>query len=618
MVSSGEVWNKGFMLVALLLSCSLSVIASQAIDNRIVVALEEPASDSTVSGVGNLRGWAVGPDGIDHVEFYVNGVLKKEIPYGGARGDVANAYPNFPDSRYSGFSSAYAYSLLMPGTHTLKVKAVSAGGKYKEASNTFKVTRFHKGYFSDPKAMDIADSSVSQDGTGILLDNIKVEGKTYDVRLEWQVPSQQFGIVDIVDENIAGNSWTANGLQVTRSLVPAASQAIDEYILVALEEPAANSTVSGVGNLRGWTVGPDGIDHVEFYVDGVLKKEIPYGGARGDVANAYPNFPDSRYSGFSSAYAYGLLTPGTHTLKGRAVSAAGKYREASNTFKATRFHKGYFIDPKAMDIADSSVNQDGTGILLDNIKVEGQTYDVRLEWQVPSQQFGIVDIVQQKYYPSSAINPSPADNATGVVLNTYLSWKDGGGADTYDIYFGTDPSPDNSEFKGNQSAVNYNPGVLAYNTTYYWRIDAVNSEGMTTGDVWQFTTRPGLPCNDVSGYWSGTETVTFTYVSSEGSDTDTYTGDATIFMNQDKCEISYEVPGTSYIRSGTIDGNKLELSGLFMIPNPDVNFTRNVINITGNVNGDDMTLNGVGEAEGTYEGDQFRLIGVSKVTLERD
>ncbi len=377
-------------------NCSVGVEVTMT-DSKdvIVVALEEPAANSTVSGVGNLRGWAVGPDGIDRVEFYVDGVLKKEIPYGGARGDVANAYPNYPESRYSGYSSAYAYGMLTPGTHTLKVRAVSAAGKYKEASNTFEVTRFHKGYFSDPKAMDIVDSSVSQDGKRILLDNIKVEGQTYDVRLAWQVPSQQFGIVDIVTENIAGISWTANSLQLSRSLLPAAAQAIDDRIVVALEEPAANSTVSGVGNLRGWAVGPDGIDHVEFYVDGVLKKEIPYGGARGDVANAYPNYPESRYSGYSSAYAYGMLTPGTHTLKVRAVSAAGKYKEASNTFKVTRFHKGYFSDPKAMDITDSSVSQDGTGILLNDIEVEGITYDVRLEWQVPSQQFGIVDIATE-------------------------------------------------------------------------------------------------------------------------------------------------------------------------------------------------------------------------------
>jgi len=180
------------------LTCPLLATAAEAIDDHIVVSLEEPAASSTMSGVGNLRGWAVGLGGIDYVEFYVDGVLKKEIPYGAARGDIGKAYPDYPDSRYSGFSSAYAYGLLTPGTHVLKVRAVAPDGKFEEASNTFKVTRFHKGYFPDPNAMDISSSSPSQDGTGILLDNIKVEGTPYNVRLEWQVPSQQFSIVDIV------------------------------------------------------------------------------------------------------------------------------------------------------------------------------------------------------------------------------------------------------------------------------------------------------------------------------------------------------------------------------------------------------------------------------------
>ncbi len=170
------------------------------IDDRIVVTLEEPAANSTVSGVGNLRGWAVGPNGIDYVEFYIDGILGKQIPYGAARGDVANAYPNFPDSRYSGFSQAYAYGIQEPGTHTLTVRAVSPAGDYKEATNTFEVTRFHKGYFSNPNAMDISSSSCSRDETGFLLNNLLVEGIPYNVRLEWQVPSQQFSIVNITTD----------------------------------------------------------------------------------------------------------------------------------------------------------------------------------------------------------------------------------------------------------------------------------------------------------------------------------------------------------------------------------------------------------------------------------
>lgn len=90
--------------------------------------------------------------------------------------------------------------------------------------------------------------------------------------------------------------------------------------------------------------------------------------------------------------------------------------------------------------------------------------------------------------PSSAINPNPENSATNQSINTVISWSNGGGATSYDVYFGTDSSPDSGENKGNQINTIYDPGTLAYDTTYYWRIDAVNSDGRATGDVWSFST----------------------------------------------------------------------------------------------------------------------------------
>ncbi|WP_456403673.1 S8 family peptidase [Thiolapillus sp.] len=167
------------------------------LDDRIKLSLEEPAANAVVNGIGNLRGWAVGPDGISYVEYYIDGKLQTRIPYGGARGDIANRFPNFPSSRYSGYAASFNYSLLTPGTHTFKVKAFTSSGKYNERENTVTVVKFHKPYFSDPEAMDISSSNVSRDATGIILKNISLEGQSYDIRLEWSKPAQQFGIVEI-------------------------------------------------------------------------------------------------------------------------------------------------------------------------------------------------------------------------------------------------------------------------------------------------------------------------------------------------------------------------------------------------------------------------------------
>ena len=92
--------------------------------------------------------------------------------------------------------------------------------------------------------------------------------------------------------------------------------------------------------------------------------------------------------------------------------------------------------------------------------------------------------------PGCAINPSPANAATGVSKNTTLSWSAGpGGAPTnYDVYFGTSVAP---PFVANVAASPYNPGTLPYSTLHYWQIVPKNGSGSATGcPVWSFTTEP--------------------------------------------------------------------------------------------------------------------------------
>ncbi len=90
--------------------------------------------------------------------------------------------------------------------------------------------------------------------------------------------------------------------------------------------------------------------------------------------------------------------------------------------------------------------------------------------------------------PGQASNPSPADGAKKVSRNVILSWTAGSGADSHDVYFGTNPNPGPSEFQGNQPDTTFTPGTLPRNTYHYWRIDEVNDGGTTTGVVWSFRT----------------------------------------------------------------------------------------------------------------------------------
>jgi len=94
--------------------------------------------------------------------------------------------------------------------------------------------------------------------------------------------------------------------------------------------------------------------------------------------------------------------------------------------------------------------------------------------------------------PSMLSNPSPPNHATGVDVNTDLSWMggdpDAGDTVTYDVYFGTSASP--SQVVSDQPATSYDPGPLSYDTTYYWKIIAEdNHEAATSGPTWDFTTQ---------------------------------------------------------------------------------------------------------------------------------
>lgn len=79
-----------------------------------------------------------------------------------------------------------------------------------------------------------------------------------------------------------------------------------------------------------------------------------------------------------------------------------------------------------------------------------------------------------------------ASGATNQQLDVSVQWARPAMAQRYDVYIG--PSAESLVLvSDNQSARVYVP-TLALDSTYYMRIDAVNSLGTTTGDVFSFST----------------------------------------------------------------------------------------------------------------------------------
>ena len=87
--------------------------------------------------------------------------------------------------------------------------------------------------------------------------------------------------------------------------------------------------------------------------------------------------------------------------------------------------------------------------------------------------------------PAAPVLVSPANGSTGVSLTPALSWTAASGAISYDVYFGTSPTP---PLVINTTLTSYNPPALLINTTYYWKIAARSLGGTAPSAVWSFVT----------------------------------------------------------------------------------------------------------------------------------
>jgi V8-like Glu-specific endopeptidase len=86
--------------------------------------------------------------------------------------------------------------------------------------------------------------------------------------------------------------------------------------------------------------------------------------------------------------------------------------------------------------------------------------------------------------------PNPTNGQTGVPLNlAQLTWSNGAGAVTNELYFGTNPSSLTLVQSGTLATSWTITGyTLTYGTTYYWRVIEIGDSCNTNGPVWSFVT----------------------------------------------------------------------------------------------------------------------------------
>lgn len=101
--------------------------------------------------------------------------------------------------------------------------------------------------------------------------------------------------------------------------------------------------------------------------------------------------------------------------------------------------------------------------------------------------------------PGCANNLSPANQATGVIINPTITWQAASGSVTgYEVYFGTTPTP--ALVDPNNTTLSYTPSVLQPNTVYYYQIVPFNANGPADGcEVLSFTTGETININMQNG-----------------------------------------------------------------------------------------------------------------------
>jgi hypothetical protein len=163
----------------------------------IRLAVDEPSPGGIHTGIGNVRGWAISSNPIERVEIFIDGAYQFDIPHGGARGDVGNAFPDIENSALSGYAAAVNYNNLAPGEHELVVIATDSFGSTIERTIDFEVIRFEKSFISATDDFELGWAGLTALGSTITIYGAVIDEHRYNLTLQWRTNTQGFEIIRI-------------------------------------------------------------------------------------------------------------------------------------------------------------------------------------------------------------------------------------------------------------------------------------------------------------------------------------------------------------------------------------------------------------------------------------
>ncbi len=115
--------------------------------------------------------------------------------------------------------------------------------------------------------------------------------------------------------------------------------------------------------------------------------------------------------------------------------------------------------------------------------------------------------------PLNAWGPTPADGAQGALTDVALTWHAGKDAYQHELYFGENEADvvagTGDTLKGKTPLATFSPGALKADTTYYWRVDEIDTaDNKVPGVVWKFRTLPQTIADpNLIGWWKFDESM---------------------------------------------------------------------------------------------------------------
>ncbi len=174
---------------------------------------------------------------------------------------------------------------------------------------------------------------------------------------------------------------------------------------------------------------------------------------------------------------------------GRTTDAVIRYVTAENKTYITAPGLSHATDPTPQDFAErvdeTAITLSwtpGAGTISHDVYFSANKSEVENGFVVlpegDANQNRIVDILDIMEIASSWLQSVPANTPADVDDNGTVNIRD----------FAVTAKNFGQRASNNQDSANYDPGTLTADTTYYWRVDEIGTDGVSHGETWSFST----------------------------------------------------------------------------------------------------------------------------------